>query len=125
MAQQLQNSGLARLTAELLTFPWWMQWGTGVGAAKTADTVTVVGTTEARVQAATVQGTMVAIDDTITFSATITALESVAISEVGIFDSAGTGSPPTGGIMDVYADFPLKNLNQGDSLNYAITLTFG
>jgi hypothetical protein len=124
MAPQVQNSGLARVTATLLALPWWLQWGTGSASAKTANTVTTTGTTEARVAATVVQGAKVASNDTIVFGGLITALTAVSISEIGVFDSAGSGSPPTGGTMDCYADFSVMNLNQGDSLNYAIRLTF-
>ena len=65
MAPQVQNSGLARVTETLLALPWWMQWGTGSAAAKTANVVTTAGTTEERVLASVAQGTKVVSNDSI------------------------------------------------------------
>jgi hypothetical protein len=63
-------------------------------------------------------------NDKMVLTGTITAAGARAITEVGAFDAAGSGSPPTGGNMDVYSDFTVINLNTGDSLAYSLNLTF-
>ena len=47
-----------------------------------------------------------------------------AITEVGVFDAAGTGSPPTGGNMDIYGDFSVINLAASDSIAFTIKVSF-
>jgi hypothetical protein len=49
-------------------------------------------------------------NDAYQVTGTITAAGARAITEVGVFDAAGTGSPPTGGNMDIYGDFSVVNL---------------
>ena len=124
MVAQVQNNGLARITSLLAAASWWLQWGTGSGAAKTANAVTTTGTTESRVSATTSQTTVTVTDDTLTLIGTITAAGTRAITEVGAFDAAGTGSPPTGGNMDLYGDFSVINLSSGDSIAFTVNTTF-
>ena len=54
----------------------------------------------------------------------ITAAGSRAITEVGVFDAAGTGSPPTGGNMDIYGSFTVINLSSGDSIAFTVQVQF-
>jgi len=124
MSQQTQNSGLARITSLLAAASFWLQWGTGSGAAKTATTVTTTGTTEARSATANTQVTTTVTNDTLQLVATIAAAGSRAITEVGAFDAAGTGSPPTGGLMDIYGDFSVINLNTSDSIAFTVKQVF-
>lgn len=124
MAQQVQNNGLARISAALIALSWWLQWGTGSGAAKSANVVTTTSTTEARTAATAAQGTTTVTNDNLTLTGTITALGTRAITEVGAFDAVGTGSPPTGGNMDIYGDFSVINLGIGDSIAFTIKTTF-
>jgi hypothetical protein len=42
------------------------------------------------------------------------------ITEVGLFDAAGAGSPPSGGSLFVYADHGGVALNVGDSITYTV-----
>lgn len=124
MAPQVQNSGLARITSLLAAASWWLQWGTGSAAAKTATTVTTTTTTEARVSATAAQGTTTVTNDKVVFTGTITAAGARSITEVGVFDAVGSGSPPTGGLMDVYGDFTSIGLASGDSIAFTINVTF-
>lgn len=124
MTARVQNNGLARITSLLTAASWWLQWGTGSAAAASANVVTTTSTTEARVSASAVQGTTTVTNDKVVYTGTITAAGSRAITEVGIFDAAGSGSPPTGGNMDVYGDFSVINLANGDSIAFTINLTF-
>lgn len=124
MVARVQNNGLARITALLVAASWYLQWGTGSGAAASANVVTTTSTTEARVAATPTQGTTTITNDKAVFSGTITAAGTRAITEVGVFDAAGSGSPPTGGNMDVYGDFSVVNLASGDSIAFTINVTF-
>lgn len=124
MVARVQNNGLARITAALITLSWWLQWGTGSGAAASANVVTTTSTTEARSSATPAQGTTTVTNDTLVLTATITALGTRAITEVGAFDAVGTGSPPTGGNMDIYGDFASIGLAIGDSIAFTVKTTF-
>ena len=124
MTARVQNAGLARITAALIALSWWLQWGTGSAAAATANVVTTTSTTEARASATPAQGTTTVTNDKMVLTATLTAAGTRAITEVGAFDAAGSGSPPTGGNMDVYGDFSAINLASGDSIAFTINVTF-
>ena len=124
MVARVQNNGLARITSLLVAASWYLQWGTGSAAAATANVVTTTTTTEARVLASAAQGTTTVTNDKMVLTATITAAGTRAITEVGAFDAAGTGSPPTGGNMDVYGDFSVINLAANDSIAFTINVTF-
>lgn len=124
MTARVQNNGLARITSLLSAASWYLQWGTGSGAAASANAVTTTSTTEARVLASAAQGTTTVTNDKMVLTGTITAAGARAITEVGVFDAAGSGSPPTGGSMDVYGDFTVINLASGDSVAFTVNVTF-
>lgn len=124
MVAQVQNAGLARITSLLAAASWYLQWGTGSAAAKTATAVTTTSTTESRVTATPAQGTTTVTSDKVTYTGTLTAAGARAITEIGVFDAAGSGSPPTGGNMDVYGDFSVINLASGDSIAFTVGVTF-
>ena len=124
MVARVQDGGLARITALLIATTWWLQWGTGSGAAKTANVVTTTTTTEARASATPSQQTGSVTNDTFRLIATITAAGARAITEIGAFDAVGSGSPPTGGNMDIYGDFSVINLATNDSIAFTINTTF-
>lgn len=124
MAPRVQNNGLARISSLLAAASWWLQWGTGSGAAASANVVTTTTTTESRVSATTSQVTTTVTNDTLQLTGTITAAGTRAITEVGAFDAAGSGSPPTGGNMDFYADFTVINLASSDSIAFTVKVSF-
>lgn len=124
MVARVQNNGLARITSLLAAASWYLQWGTGSGAAASANVVTTTTTTEARVAATMSQQTVTVTSDTLRAVGTITAAGTRAITEVGLFDAAGSGSPPTGGNMDIYGDFSVINLASSDSIQFTINTTF-
>jgi hypothetical protein len=124
MVSRVQNSGLARITAALAALSWYLQWGTGSAAAASANVVTTTTTTEARQTAAATQQTTTVASDTLQLQATITAAGNRAITEAGVFDVAGTGSPPTGGNMNIYGDFSAINLVSGDSVAFTVKVQF-
>lgn len=127
MTARVQDAGLANLTtawAGYASLPKYLQWGTGSGAAKTANVVTTTSTTESRTTGTVSQQTSSVTNDTYRVVGTITAAGTRAITEVGVFDDAGSGSPPTGGNMDIYGDFTVINLSSGDNIQFTINTTF-
>lgn len=124
MVARVQNAGLARITSLLIAASWWLQWGTGSAAAASATAVTTTSTTESRVAASASQQTGTVTNDRMRLTGTITAAGTRAITEVGAFDAVGSGSPPTGGSMCIYADFSVVNLASGDSIAFTIDTTF-
>ncbi len=124
MVARVQNNGLARITSLLAAAAWYLQWGTGSAAAAAANVVTTTTTTEARVAATPTQGTTTVTNDKLVLTGTLTAAGARAITEIGAFDAAGTGSPPTGGNMNIYGDFAVVNLATGESITFTINTTF-
>lgn len=124
MAARVQNKGLDRLTTALIALNWWLQWGSGTGAAASANAVTTTSTAEARTAATVTQQTTTVTNDTMRLVATITATGTRAITEVGAFDAVGSGTPATGGNMDIYADHAVVNLSSGDSITYTINTSW-
>jgi hypothetical protein len=127
MVARVQNNGLANITAAWVAYtslPKYLQWGTGSGAAASANVVTTTTTTEARTTGTASQTTTTQTNDTYQVTGTITAAGARAITEVGVFDAAGTGSPPTGGNMDIYGDFSVINLGSGDSIAFTVKVQF-
>lgn len=127
MVARVQNAGLAMITSALLGYASvskYIQWGTGSAAAATANAVTTTGTAEARTTGTVAQATTTVTNDTLTVTGSITATATRAITEVGLFDAAGTGTPATGGNMDVYADFAVVNLAANDSITFTIKVQF-
>lgn len=128
MTARVQNNGLANITAAWVAYasvPKYLQWGTGSGAAASANAVNnTAGTTEARTSGTPAQATTTVTNDNMTVTGTITAIGTPTITEVGLFDAAGTGSPPTGGNMCVYADHTGVGLLAGDSIAYTVKVTF-
>jgi hypothetical protein len=124
MVSRVQNNGLARVSSLLAAASWWLQWGTGSAAAASANVVTTTSTTEARTAGATSQVTTTVTNDTLQVTGTIVATAARSITEVGVFDAVGTGSPPTGGNMDVYGDFSVINLAANDSIQFTVQVKF-
>lgn len=127
MTARIQNNGLANLTAAWVAYasvPKYIQWGEGTGAAASANAVTAGNTTEARTSGTASQVTTSVTNDTFQVTGTITAAGTRAITEVGVFDAAGSGSPPTGGNMCIYGDFSAINLAASDSIAFTIKVQF-
>lgn len=127
MTARVQNNGLANLTAAWVAYtslPKYLQWGTGSAAAASANVVTTTSTTESRTTGSASQVTTTVTSDTYQVVGTITAAGTRAITEVGVFDAAGSGSPPTGGNMDIYGDFSVINLSSGDAIAFTVKVAF-
>lgn len=125
MASQIQNLGLAHVTASILSANTakYVGWGTGTGQAVT-DTDLGTAANESRVSGTNSQQTTTTTNDTYRVVATITAGGARAITEAAVFDAAGAGNPPSGGNMIVYGDFSVINLASGDSIQFTINTVF-
>jgi hypothetical protein len=127
MVARVQNNGLANITAALVAYasiPKYLQWGTGSGAAASANAVTTTTTTENRTSGTASQQTTTQTNDTFRVTGTIAAAGNRTITEVGVFDAAGSGSPPTGGNMCLYGDFTGIGLVSGDSIAFTVNCAF-
>jgi hypothetical protein len=126
MASLVTNNGLANITAAWHNYTSrvkYLQWGTGTGQTASSNALAnTAGTTEARTDGTSSQQTTNTTNDTYRVTGTITAAGSRAITEVGVFDAAGTGSPPSGGNMGVYGDFSVINLSTNDSITFTVNV---
>lgn len=120
MGTFVTNTGFARFVAAMHAYasrPLYMQWGVGSGQTASDTAVdSTTGTTESRTTGTSSVVTTTVTGDTYQVTGTITAAGSRAITELGIHDVAGSGSPPTGGNMDLYGDFSVINLAINDSI---------
>lgn len=100
--------------------PDWIGWGTGAVAPSKASVDLSVPATEARVSATRTQP----LADKIQWVATLTcAGTGKTITNAGVFDAAGTGSPPSGGTpLIVHGDFTGVVLAVGDKIEITATL---
>src|SRR5690349_8735480 len=128
MVSQVQNAGLDIITAALHAYasrPRYLGWGTGSGQAVTdTDLDSQTGTNEARVAGTSSQQTTNTANDTYRVTGTISAGGARAITELGVFDAAGAGTPPSGGNMGLYGDFSVINLATGDSIAFTVNVVF-
>ena len=128
MANQVQNAGLGNISAAWHNYASrarYLQWGVGTGQAKSAtDLASKTGANEARVAGTTAQDTTAVSNDTYKVTGTITAAGTLAVTELGVFDAAGTGTPASGGNMGIYADFAAINLNANDSIAFTVKVAF-
>jgi hypothetical protein len=106
------------------TEPHFVGWGTGAGAGAAGSTDLSTAATEARVSGTSTQVTTSVTNDTHQVVATITAAGSKTITNVGIFDAAGSGSPPSGGVLYAIFDGLSQALNSGDSIQFTAKVQF-
>jgi len=105
------------------TEPKYLHWGEDGGSILAlADSNTALGDprSEARVAGTSSIVTTYTTNDTYRVIGTLTALSAAAIKEVALFDSAGSGSPPTGGNLFIRGTFDVINLDSGDSIQFTI-----
>lgn len=126
MASLVTNTGLANITAAWHAYASrarYLQWGEGSGQDASDNAIASAGaTTEARTEGTTSQQTTTETNDTYRVTGTITAAGARAITEVGVYDAAGSGNPPTGGNMGIYGDFSAVNLSTNDSITFTINV---
>lgn len=124
MVSIVTNTGLANAVAAWHAYASrarYLQWGTGSGqGVGDNDLNSKTGTTEARVEGTTSQEDGTVTGDTYQVTGTIEAAGTRAITELGVFDAAGTGSPPSGGNMGIYGDFSVINLGSGDTITFTV-----
>lgn len=121
MASLVTNAGFANATAAWDAYaskPRYLQFGTGSGQTASSNALAIAAQT--RVLGTTSQVTTSVTDDTYQLTGTVTASAARAVTEVGAFDAAGTGDPATGGNMDIYGDFSVINLANGDSIAFTV-----
>lgn len=122
MAAILTNTGIAQIIDALNggshTPPQHLGWGTGTNAAAATDSALQTPANEARVSGTkSIVNTNVT-GDTYQVVGTLTSAGSQTISEVGLFDGAGTGTPPTGAQLYVRGVFTGIALGNGDSIQF-------
>lgn len=97
-------------------------WGTGTTTPAKGDTGLE---TPASMQNPTTRRTGTrsqALADKLQWLATLEAAGTITINEVGLFDAAGSGDPPTGGNLVIHAVHTAASLSAGDKVDYTITL---
>lgn len=104
--------------------PRYMGWGTGAGAGSASSTDVSTPATEARVTGTSTQYTTSVTSDTHQVVGTLTANANKTITNLGIFDAAGTGSPPSGGVLYAIFDGLSQALNSGDSIQFTARIQF-
>lgn len=130
MASLVPNVGKAIISGRMFgatptqAEPRYMGWGTGAGAGAAASTDLSTAATEARVAGTSTQFTTTQTNDTHQVVATITASGAKTITNVGIFDAAGSGSPPSGGVLYAIFDGLSQALNSGDSIQFTARIQF-
>jgi len=126
MAAMVVNTGKAILSSLLAAgAAKYVGWGTSSTAEANTQTDLVAAATEARVAGTQSQQTTTYTNDTYQVVATITcAGAGKTIQEVGVFDAAGSGSPPTGGNLFLRAVHGAQTLNVGDAIQYTIGVQF-
>lgn len=127
MAQtiKLTDEGLALITASLTASTYkYVGWGTGTNAAAHGDTALQTPAAPARTAGTQSQQQTTVANDTYRVVAAITAGGTLAITELGIFDAAGTGSPPTGGNLFLREQFDALNLAANDVVTFTVNVPF-
>lgn len=104
--------------------PKYLGWGTGAGAGSASSTDVSTAASEARVAGTSSQVTTTQTNDTHQVVGTITAGGSKTITNVGLFDGAGTGSPPSGAVLYAIFDGLSVALLSGDAIQFTAKVQF-
>lgn len=104
--------------------PHFLGWGTGAGAGGAGSTDVSTPATEARVSGTSSQVTVTNTNDTHQVLGTITAAGAKTITNVGIFDAAGSGSPPSGGVLYAIFDGLSVALLTGDAIQFTAKVQY-
>lgn len=111
-------------TTPTQTEPRWVGWGEGATAPAAGATDISTPSTEARVAGTGSQVTISQTNDTHQIVATITADGTKTITNIGVFDAAGTGSPPSGGVLYAHGDVTPIPLVLNDQITFTIKVQF-
>jgi hypothetical protein len=104
--------------------PKYLGWGTGAGAGAAGSTDVSTAATEARVAGTSSQVTTTQTSDTHQVTGTITANGTKTITNVGLFDGAGSGSPPSGAVLYAIFDGLSVALNANDAIAFTAKVQF-
>jgi hypothetical protein len=104
--------------------PKFLGWGTGAGAGAAGSTDLSTAASEARVSGTSSQVTTTNTSDTHQVVGTITAAGNKTITNVGLFDTAGSGSPPSGGVLYAIFDGLSVALLTGDAIQFTAKVQF-
>jgi len=130
VASLVPNAGKAVISGRMFgtspsqAEPRYLGWGTGAGAGAASSTDVSTAATEARATGTSSQFTTTVTSDTHQVVGTLTANANKTITNVGIFDAAGTGSPPSGGALYAIFDGLNQALNSGDSIQLTARVQF-
>lgn len=104
--------------------PRHLGWGTGAGAGGASSTDVSTAAAEARTAGTSSQVTTTQTNDTHQVVGTITATGTKTITNVGLFDAAGSGSPPSGGVLYAIFDGLSVALVSGDAIQFTAKVQF-
>jgi hypothetical protein len=104
--------------------PKYAGWGTGAGAGAAGSTDLSTAATEARVAGTSSQFTTTQTNDTHQVTATITANGTKTITNAGLFDGAGSGSPPSGAVLYAIFDGLSVALNANDAIAFTFRIQY-
>jgi hypothetical protein len=130
VASLVPNVGKAILSGRMIgatptqAEPHFIGWGTGAGAGAATSTDLSTPAPEARANGTSTQVTTTQTNDTHQVVGTITATAARTITNVGVFDAAGSGSPPSGGVLYAIFDGLSQALNNGDSIQFTCKIQF-
>lgn len=130
MASLVPNTGKAVISGRMFgtsptqAEPRYLGWGTGAGSGSASSTDVSTPATEARATGTSTQYTTTVTNDTHQVVGTLTANANKTITNLGIFDAAGTGSPPSGGSLYAIFDGLSQALNSGDSIQFTARVQY-
>jgi hypothetical protein len=118
------NVGLGIITGRIKgsasVEPKYVGWGKGTTDPAVGDTAMETPSDEARVSGTTSLVTTNTTDDTYQVVATIVSASAQTITELGSFDGAGTGTPPSGANLFLHATFTGIGVGIGDSVQFTV-----
>lgn len=130
MSSLVPNAGKAVITGRMIGStpsqpePHFLGWGTGAGAGSAASTDVSTAAPEARATGTSTQVTTSVTNDTHQIVGTITASAGRTVTNLGVFDAAGSGSPPSGGILYAIFDGLSQALSSGDSIQFTAKIQY-
>lgn len=130
MSSLVPNGGKAVISGRMFgatptqTEPHYIGWGTGATAGAATSTDLSTPAAEARANGTSSQFTTTQTNDTHQVLGTITATGAKTITNVGVFDATGSGSPPSGGVLYAIFDGLSQALNSGDSIQFTCRIQF-